>query len=62
MTEREEKGVPFEEFIRPLRRIHLQNEYKLHTQRAAELMNTNPEEAKKEQLKCIQLSREIRLL
>lgn len=62
VTEREDKGVPLEEFIRPLKKIYLQNEYKIHTKRAAELMDINQEEAKKEQLRCIELSREIRLL
>lgn len=62
VIDRTDKGVPFEEFIRPLKKIYLQKEYKLHTQKAAELMETDPAEAKKEQLECIRLSREIRLL
>lgn len=52
-------SVPQEEYIRPLKQIYLQKEYRLHTQKVQELMNTNPEEARKEQMICIQLSREI---
>lgn len=59
MNEEEVGSVPMEEYILPLKKIYLQNEYQTHTKKAQELMTTNPEEAKKEQLLCIQLSREI---
>lgn len=52
-------SVPQEEYIRPLQKMHLQKEYRLHTQKVQELMVTDPEAARKEQLLCIQLSREI---
>lgn len=45
-----------------MRKIYLQNEYKFHTQRAAELMESDPQKAKEEQLTCIRLSEEIRLI
>ncbi len=60
LMEGEQPGsVPLEEYIWPLKKIYLQKEYRLHTQKVQELMNTDPEEAKKEQMICIQLSKEI---
>lgn len=61
MNEYHNSADPYEEYIRPLRKIYLQNEYKLHTQRAAELMESDPQKAKEEQVICIRLSEEIRL-
>lgn len=52
--------LPMEEYIRPLKKIYLQKEYRIHTQRAAELLETNPQEARKEQLICMKLNEEIR--
>ena len=43
----------------PLRRIFLQDEYRKHTENVQTLMRSDPELAKKEQLICIQLSKEI---
>lgn len=62
MKEYGEHMNAYEEYIRPLRKIYLQNEYVMHTQKAAELINVDPVKAKEEQLKCINLSNEIRLL
>ncbi len=52
-------SVPKEEYIWPLKKIYLQKEYRLHTQKVQELIQTDPEAAKQEQMICIQLSREI---
>ena len=52
-------SVPKEEYIWPLKKMYLQKEYRLHTQKVQELMDTDPEAAKQEQMLCIQLSREI---
>ncbi len=62
MEEGEAGMVPKEEYIWPLKKIYLQKEYRLHTAKVQELMNTDPEEAKKEQLLCIQLTKEIMAL
>ena len=62
MDEEQVGMVPREEYIWPLKKIYLQREYRLHTQKVQELMNTDQEEAKKEQLICIQLTREIMAL
>ena len=62
MTDYHGVAEPYEEYIRPMRKIYLQNEYKFHTQRAAELMESDPQKAKEEQLTCIRLSEEIRLI
>ena len=62
MLQENNREIILKEYIRLLRKIYLQNEYKYHTKRASELMITNPEEAKKEQMICIELSNEIRLL
>lgn len=52
-------SVPKEEYIWPMKKIYLQEEYRIHTQKAQELMNSDPQKAREEQLLCIQLSREI---
>lgn len=54
--------VPMEAYIRPLRRLYLQEEYRVHTRRVSELLETDPEAAREEQMICIQLSKEIREL
>lgn len=54
--------IPKEEYILPMKRIYLQDEYRLHTKRAQELMITDPNKAREEQLLCIKLSREIMTL
>ncbi len=59
MDEDEVGMVPKEEYIWPLQKIYLQKEYRLHTQKVQELMTSDPEAAKKEQLICIQLSKDI---
>lgn len=53
-------NVPMEEYIRPLKKIHLQKEYRIHTKRAAEFLETDPQKARSEQLICIKLNEEIR--
>ncbi|MDY6084748.1 MAG: DNA primase [Dialister sp.] len=55
-------SVPMEAYIRPLRKLYLQEEYRTHTQRVSELLETNPEAAREEQMICIRLSKEIRKL
>lgn len=62
MTDCHSAADPYEEYIRPMRKIYLQTEYKFHTQRAADLMGSNPQKAKEEQLICIRLREEIRLI
>ncbi|MEE3452115.1 DNA primase [Dialister sp.] len=62
MKEDEPGLVPKEEYIIPLKKIFLQEEYRMHTKRAQELMVTDPEKARDEQLLCIRLSREIMAL
>ena len=59
MNEEQTGLVPREEYILPLRRIFLQDEYRKHTENVQTLMRSDPELAKKEQLICIQLSKEI---
>ena len=55
-------AVPEEEYIRPLHLLQLQEEYKMHTEKANVLSASDPQAAKEEMLTCIQLSREIRAL
>ncbi|MDK8253623.1 MAG: DNA primase [Dialister micraerophilus] len=55
-------NLPMEEYIRPLKKVYLQREYRVHTQRVAELLETDPQKAREEQLICIKLSEEIRNL
>lgn len=62
MKEDEHGLVPKEEYIIPMKKIFLQEEYRMHTKRAQELMVTDPEKARDEQLLCIRLSREIMAL
>lgn len=62
VTSKDMKNMAIIEYIRPLKKLYLQEEYKYHTKRASELMATDPEEARKEQLICIKLSNDIRLL
>lgn len=61
-----EKGIsssPWEEYIRPIRIMHLQKEYHLHTERASKLSaESNREEAMKEMQICMEINREIRNL
>ena len=52
-------AVPLEEYIWPLKKMYLQKEYRIHTEKVQQLMDTHPEEARKEQLICIKLSQEI---
>ena len=52
-------SIPKEEYIWPMKKIYLQEEYRIHTQKAQELMNSDPEKAKEEQLLCIRLTKEI---
>lgn len=62
MAQEEAVTDPWEEFIRPLKLNSLQNEYKLHTERAGKLTHSDPEEMKKEMLICLQINRQIREL
>ncbi len=62
MQGEEQVANPWEEFIRPLKLNSLQNEYKVHTERAESLTHSDPEEFRKEMLVCLQLNREIREL
>lgn len=55
-------SVPKEEYIWPMKKIYLQEEYRVHTQKVQELMNRDPEKAREEQLICIQISKEIMAL
>ena len=55
-------AVPEEEYVRPLRLLQLQEEYKAHTEKANALSASDPQAAKEEMLACIRLSREIRAL
>ena len=43
-------------------KMHLQKEYRLHTEKVQSLMTSDPEEARKEQMICIRLSKEIMAL
>mgnify|MGYP005904770001 CR=1 FL=1 len=52
-------AVPREEYIWPMKKIYLQEEYKIHTERAQALLSSDPEKAREEQLLCIRLSKEI---
>ena len=52
-------SIPKEEYIWPMKKIYLQEEYRIHTQKAQELLDKDPQKAKEEQLLCIRLSREI---
>lgn len=36
-------SVPKEEYIWPMKKIYLQEEYRVHTQKVQELMSTDPE-------------------
>ena len=51
--------VPLEDYIWPLKRIYLQNEYRIHTENAQKLLLTDPAQAKEEQLLCVKLNKEI---
>lgn len=51
--------APMEDYIWPLKKIHLQNEYLIHTNLVQEYMDKDPEKAKEEQLKCMQIYKEI---
>lgn len=55
-------SVPQEEYIWPLMKMYLQKEYRLHTEKVQSLMTSDPEEARKEQMICIRLSKEIMAL
>lgn len=59
MKEEDHGMIPREEYIIPMKKIFLQEEYRMHTKRAQELMVSDPEKAREEQLLCIRLSREI---
>lgn len=59
MEEEQPSLVPLEDYIWPMKRIYLQNEYRLHTAKAQELLLTNPEQAKEEQLLCVKINKEI---
>ena len=59
MNEEQTGLVPREEYILPLRRIFLQDEYRKHTENVQTLLRADPELANKEQLICIQLSKDI---
>lgn len=52
-------SVPREEYIWPMKKIYLQEEYRIHTKKAQELISSDPVKAREEQLLCIQLSKEI---
>ena len=52
-------SVPREEYIWPMKKIYLQEEYRIHTKKAQELISSDPAKAREEQLLCIQLSKEI---
>lgn len=55
-------SVPQEEYIWPLMKMYLQKEYRLHTEKVQSLITSDPEEARKEQMICIRLSKEIMAL
>ena len=55
-------SVPQEEYIWPLMKMYLQKEYRIHTEKVQSLMTSDPEEARKEQMICIRLSKEIMAL
>ncbi len=55
-------AVPWEEYIRPLTLGRLQKEYKLHSEKADSLSQSDPEGSRREMLACLRLSREIRAL
>ena len=54
---------PWEEYIRPLVILTLQKEYRVHTEKAAEMLRQGQkQEAAKEQLLCLKINRQIRNL
>lgn len=54
---------PWEEYIRPLVILTLQKEYRVHTEKAAEMLRQGKkQEAAKEQLLCLKINRQIRNL
>lgn len=54
---------PWEEYIRPLVILTLQKEYRVHTEKAEEMLRQGKkQEAAKEQLLCIKINRQIRNL
>lgn len=55
-------SVPMEAYIHPLKKLYLQNEYRIHTRRVSEFLETDPDAAREEQMICIRLSNEIRKL
>lgn len=59
MEEEQTSLVPLEDYIWPLKRIYLQNEYRIHTENAQKLLLTDPAQAKEEQLLCVKLNKEI---
>lgn len=54
---------PWEEYIRPLVILTLQKEYRVHTEKAAEMLGQGKkQEAAEEQLLCLKINRQIRNL
>lgn len=54
---------PWEEYIRPLVILTLQKEYRVHTEKAAEMLRQGKkQEAAEEQLLCLKINRQIRNL
>ena len=54
---------PWEEYIRPLVILTLQKEYRVHTEKAAEMLRQGKkQEAAEEQLLCLKINRQIRIL
>ena len=54
---------PWEEYIRPLVILTLQKEYRVHTEKAAEILRQGKkQEAAEEQLLCLKINRQIRNL
>lgn len=54
---------PWEEYIRPLVILTLQKEYRVHTEKAAEMLRQEKkQEAAEEQLLCLKINRQIRNL
>lgn len=54
---------PWEEYIRPLVILTLQKEYRVHTEKAAEMLRQGQkQEAAEEQLLCLKINRQIRNL
>lgn len=62
MKEETPGTVPKEEYILPMKKIYLQEEYRIHTKRAQELLSSDPEKAREEQLLCIRISKDIMML